>query len=236
MSSHVVLNGSDVGSIVDDKRKDGTDGVVSDVEADHTNGSDVLEVMNGVIYHEKQCKQMCAKHALNNLLQDMDAFTKCDLDTICHTLSPNSRFLNPHKSSLGLGNYDINVIISALHSKHLETIWFDKRKDPDQLQLDHIKGFILNIPNPIYNSCRKWTTSSLFSLPSSLLSSRKHWIAIRSFGQLYYNLDSKLDSPQLIGNRSQLIHYLREKNRSNDTEIFVIVCQLMAESVAWIRQ
>ncbi|XP_054159150.1 josephin-1-like [Oppia nitens] len=191
---------------------------------------------NSGIYHEKQCKQMCAKHALNNLLQDVDAFTKSDLDTICQTLSPNTRWLNPHKSSLGLGNYDINVIISALHTKHYETFWFDKRKDPECLVLDNIKGFVLNIPNPIYNSCKKWTTSSLFSLPTSLLSSRKHWIAIRAFGHQYYNLDSKLDCPQLIGNESQLINYLREKNRCNDTEIFVIVSQLIAETEAWIRQ
>lgn len=37
------------------------------------------------IYHEKQCKQMCALHALNNLFQSETAFTKSDLDVICQT-------------------------------------------------------------------------------------------------------------------------------------------------------
>lgn len=37
-----------------------------------------------VVYHEKQCRQMCAKHALNNLLQSGEAFTKSDLDLICY--------------------------------------------------------------------------------------------------------------------------------------------------------
>lgn len=36
--------------------------------------------------------------------------------------------MNPHKSAFGLGNYDINVIMSALHSKQCEAIWFDRRK------------------------------------------------------------------------------------------------------------
>jgi hypothetical protein len=37
------------------------------------------------IYHEKQCKQLCALHALNNLFQSVNAFTKTDLDVICQT-------------------------------------------------------------------------------------------------------------------------------------------------------
>lgn len=80
------------------------------------------------IYHEKQSKQLCALHALNNLFQDARAFTKQDLDAICKELSPESRIFNPHRSALGLGCYDVNVIISALSKKGFDTIWFDKRK------------------------------------------------------------------------------------------------------------
>ena len=35
------------------------------------------------MYHEKQKKQLCALHALNNLFQDNHAFTQKDLDDIC---------------------------------------------------------------------------------------------------------------------------------------------------------
>ncbi len=35
-----------------------------------------------VIYHEKQVKELCALHALNNLLQE-SFFTKAMLDKIC---------------------------------------------------------------------------------------------------------------------------------------------------------
>lgn len=79
------------------------------------------------IYHEKQVRELCALHALNNLFQEKDCFTKAELDSICHSLSPDN-WINPHKSVLGLGNYDINVIMKALQSRQCEAIWFDKRK------------------------------------------------------------------------------------------------------------
>lgn len=35
------------------------------------------------VYHEKQVKELCALHALNNLFQERNAFCKKDLDDIC---------------------------------------------------------------------------------------------------------------------------------------------------------
>lgn len=35
------------------------------------------------IYHERQVKELCALHSLNNLLQEKDAFTQKNLDDIC---------------------------------------------------------------------------------------------------------------------------------------------------------
>ena len=55
------------------------------------------------------------------------------LSLFCHfyfcffSLSPES-WINPHKSVFGLGNYDVNVIMAALQSRDLSTVWFDKRK------------------------------------------------------------------------------------------------------------
>lgn len=73
-----------------------------------------------------QMKELCALHALNNLFQEKE-FNKQELDEICYNLSPDV-WINPHKSLLGLGNYDINVIMSALQRKNFEAIWFDKRR------------------------------------------------------------------------------------------------------------
>lgn len=105
------------------------------------------------VYHEKQIRELCALHALNNLFQGdlffeafdsinirgsitnafccystaKGTFTKFQLDEICKQLSPNE-WINPHRSVLGLGNYDINVIMAALQANGCEAIWFDKRK------------------------------------------------------------------------------------------------------------
>ncbi|XP_069975377.1 josephin-like protein [Penaeus vannamei] len=84
-------------------------------------------VMTPDIYHEKQIKELCALHSLNNLFQDGGAFAKSELDNICYALSPDNWF-NPHKSLLGTGNYDINVIMAALVTKGCGIEWFDKRK------------------------------------------------------------------------------------------------------------
>lgn len=43
------------------------------------------------------------------------------------SLTPGT-FVNPHKNFLGLGNYDVNVLIAAFQSRDLETIWLDRRK------------------------------------------------------------------------------------------------------------
>lgn len=39
----------------------------------------------------------------------------------------------------------------------------------------------------------------------------------------YYNLDSKLDSPEAIGNANELLDYLNGLIKSKDKELFVIV-------------
>ena len=69
---------------------------------------------------------LCAVHSLNNLFQDRNAYSKEDLDAISYQLSPDS-FVNPHKNMLGLGNYDVNVMMVALQQKNYEVVWFDKR-------------------------------------------------------------------------------------------------------------
>lgn len=65
---------------------------------------DVMSSQNIQVYHERQSRQLCALHALNNLFQNSRAFDKHDLDLICKTLAPESRILNPHRSALGIGN------------------------------------------------------------------------------------------------------------------------------------
>lgn len=186
------------------------------------------------IYHERQSKQLCALHALNNLFQSSSAFTKNDLDNICRELAPNSRFFNPHKSFFGLGCYDVNVIISALSKKQYEIVWFDKRKELSCLNFDNIFGLILNVPDTLSNS--------LFALPLSYIppqahiwSSQKHWIAIKKVGSYYYNLDSKLDSPMRIGCKNDLLSFLRFRIPIEKAEILLVVEKIVSEKKSWIH-
>nr|CAD7409946.1 unnamed protein product [Timema cristinae] len=251
--------------------------------------------MNGVIYHEKQVKEMCALHTLNNLFQEREAFNKYELDNICHSLSPNV-WINPHKSLLGLGNYDVNVIMAALHRRGYEAIWFDKRKDPKCLNLANIFGFILNVPSdyklgfvmlPLrrrhwvairdicgtyYNLDSKFQSPQLIgrvilycahfiagifsrdpkclnlanifgfilNVPSDyklgfvmLPLRRRHWVAIRDICGTYYNLDSKFQSPQLIGRMDDVVAYLYGQLQSKEKELFVVVHSDVERSQGW---
>ncbi|CAH1106095.1 unnamed protein product [Psylliodes chrysocephalus] len=174
------------------------------------------------IYHEKQIRELCALHALNNLFQSKGAFTKDEFDSICTSLSPD-HWINPHKSALGLGNYDINVIMKALQNRGYEAIWFDKRKDPGCLKLTNIDGFILNIPSDY--------KISFITIPLK----RRHWITLKKINGIFYNLDSKLDNPQQIGEDSDFLCYLREEMDSLDKELFLVVREEVAKSQGWLK-
>lgn len=65
-------------------------------------------------------------------------------------------------------------------------------RDPQVLMLEKVVGFILNVPSEYRLG------------PVQLPLRRKHWIAIRSIRGIYYNLDSKLENPEIIGKVSLL--------------------------------
>uniref|UniRef100_F6VV86 Josephin-2 n=2 Tax=Ciona intestinalis TaxID=7719 RepID=F6VV86_CIOIN len=162
------------------------------------------------VYHERQHFELCALHALNNVFQDPNAFTKEQLDEICSRLSPDT-VLNPHKSMLGTGNYDVNVIMSVLQSKGHAAVWWDKRRSLERLCLTNIKGFILNIPSTI-----GW---GVLTIPLK----RRHWIAVRAIENMFYNLDSKLKQPEVIGEAAQLKKFLAKKLSSKNCELLLVV-------------
>lgn len=169
-------------------------------------------------------RELCALHALNNVFQER-AFTKADLDSICSSLSP-STWLNPHRSWLGLGNYDINVLTAALHTKAFDLVWFDKRKQPETIVTESVIGFILNVPN-----CLKlgW-----LHLPVE----RRHWVAFKEMkiGEPevhgFYNLDSKLREPQLVGDKFAFLEYLRTV-LGEDKELFLVITKDVSDSDSW---
>lgn len=78
------------------------------------------------------------------------------------------------------------ILVTVLVPLILFTL-FHMYRNPTCLRLDHISGFILNVPSD-------------YRLGFVLLPlRRRHWVAIRQIAGAYYNLDSKLDMPLLIG-------------------------------------
>ena len=175
------------------------------------------------IYHEKQSRQLCALHVLNNLFQDQNAFRKSDLDAICNRLTPNA-WINPHKSILGLGNYDVNILMTGLQDWGYKTIWFDKRKSVETIDYEKVYGFILNVPS-------NYKVFGVVPLPYS----NKHWLAIKHFSGLgYYNLDSNLSKPILIGGKGDLIKLLTAELSSSDKELLIVVPEEIEPTQLWV--
>lgn len=193
--------------------------------------SNKIQFSNSHIYHERQRRMLCAVHALNNLMQSR-RFEKSELDKICESMTPRHLW-NPHRNPFGLGNYDVNVLMAALKQEKFDVIWFDKRKKLTTLNLPNIFGFIINIPVPY----------SLLSLPIPFYEG-KHWIALRqlpkysdSSESVYYNLDSKLSTPIVIGDSDNaFLEYLQAQiNDVPQVEILLVVTPEVSDERTWMK-
>ncbi|XP_077455870.1 josephin-2 [Stigmatopora argus] len=176
----------------------------------------------GEVFHEKQRLELCAIHALNNVLQER-VFTKETADDICKRLAPQC-VVNPHRSVLGTGNYDVNVIMAALQSRDLAAVWWDKRRPVRSLCVSRVDGFILNVP-----SC---VSLGVLSLP---LLRRRHWLAVRQVNGQFYNLDSKLKSPACIGGEAELRTFLGEQLSQDVAEMLLVVQREVEEDGSWLN-
>jgi len=83
---------------------------------------------------------------------------------------------------------------------------------------ENIFGYLVNIP-------------SRLSLVSMLQG--KHWFAVRCIGDTYYNLDSKLNKPLVIGR--DVVQYLNTVLRTEHTELLLIVTEDVAEKKLWLH-
>lgn len=88
---------------------------------------------------------------------------------------------------------------------------------------ENIQGFILNTPS----EC-KW---GLLHFPFK----RKHWIAVRKIEDIYYNLDSKLDSPEPIGDKESLFSFLHRELENGEKELLIVVSQDVECAGTWRR-
>ncbi|XP_045437585.1 josephin-2 isoform X2 [Pipistrellus kuhlii] len=173
------------------------------------------------VYHERQRLELCAIHALNNVLQQR-LFSQEAADEICKRLAPDCR-LNPHRSFLGTGNYDINVIMAALQGLGLTAVWWDRRRPLTQLALPHVLGLILNLPAPV--------SLGLLTLPLR----RRHWVALRQVDGVYYNLDSKLRAPEALGDEDGLRSFLGAVLAPGLCQVLVVVTKEVEEKNSWLQ-
>lgn len=107
------------------------------------------------------------------------------------------------------------------------TIFVIPLRDPSIIDLDSIIGFILNIPSDY--------KFGVITLPLR----RRHWIAVRRIGDSYYNLDSKLRQPELLGNEADMLQFLREQlsDELHQRELFLVLEQQSGENTdqRWIK-
>jgi hypothetical protein len=68
--------------------------------------------MTPPVYFERQSRQLCLRHTLNNLLQQR-AFTTAKLDALAAELPGGDRWFGPHRT-IWLGNYGVSVVEVAL--------------------------------------------------------------------------------------------------------------------------
>uniref|UniRef100_A0A9L0IS64 Josephin-2 n=1 Tax=Equus asinus TaxID=9793 RepID=A0A9L0IS64_EQUAS len=137
-------------------------------------------------------------------------------------LAPDSR-LNPHRSLLGTGNYDVNVIMAALQGLGLAAVWWDRRRSLSQLALPQVLGLILNLPSPV--------SLGLLSLPLR----RRHWVALRQVDGVYYNLDSKLRAPEALGDEDGVRTFLAAALAQGLCEVLLVVTKEVEEKGGWLR-
>jgi hypothetical protein len=157
--------------------------------------------MTSLPYHERQLSlnQLCLVHALNMLLGEKRV-DKRKMDQVCELLSPSSSsWWNPHRSALGLGNYDVNVAMYILENEFdCEVSFFDTRKSVDEISLDQCSmGLLLNVPGSRF-------------LPGS-----RHWISYKKYrrvvgeGDEWYLFDSQKQGPLKVDSMTEaMTHHL----------------------------
>ncbi|XP_023640033.1 josephin-like protein [Capsella rubella] len=169
------------------------------------------------IYHERQRLQFCLLHSLNNLFQEKDAFTRENLNSIAEKLvdddpnketwTPLSLLLKPHHNTL-TGNYDVNVMITALEGKGKSVVWHDKRSGASSIDLndaDALMGIVLNVPVKRYGGLWK----------------SRHWVVVRRINGVWYNLDSDLVVPQMFKDEDEVRGFL-DQNLSLGGEVLLV--------------
>ncbi|KAF8062664.1 josephin-like protein [Scenedesmus sp. PABB004] len=157
------------------------------------------------MYHERQRRQQCALHALNNLLQ-RPAFDAAALNALSDRLGAARTWL--------LGNWDANLLAAALEQQGLEVRWHDARDAAlSGVDLQQERGAAGQRPGEQppgvdqqqsqqqsqQSQQQQRLTGVIVNVPGQGLLARLtggcHWLAVKRVSGEWWNLDSRLPAP-----------------------------------------
>lgn len=164
------------------------------------------------MYHERQRWAYCGVHAMNNLLQTKK-YDKTDFDQVCQELvaPDDAHWINPHKSILGVGNYDVNVLMVVLEQQlGFQVKWHDCRKEINLNDAVVDDAIVVNVPS-----------TSLWGK----VTKGRHWLTLLRKGDSWINLDSGLKEPQVIGDAEACTKLLNEW-RSKHEECHILLVKM----------
>ncbi|KAL0625368.1 Josephin-1 [Plecturocebus cupreus] len=210
------------------------------------------------IYHEKQRRELCALHALNNVFQDSNAFTRDTLQEIfqSYVSAPVLRdFAGLSSFQASTPSYSDSWVLAVK-----QQAW---RLSPNTMVTPHKKSMLGNGNYDVNVIMAALQTKGyeavwwdkrrdvgvialtnvmgfIMNLPSSLCwgplklpLKRQHWICVREVGGAYYNLDSKLKMPEWIGGESELRKFLKHHLRGKNCELLLVVPEEVEAHQSW---
>jgi len=159
-----------------------------------------------VLYHERQVGRLCGMHCVNNILQRR-AYEPFDFQRWEAQIEDQEAALTwwsfPHLfrcfcATVGGADFSVGSVELALADAGLELQWFDRRRKLCELKLDDpcLVGIIVNLQDK---------KKSCFEDDSD-----RHWLSVlRTDGKDFYNLDSRLSRPSLLGEAEATISWLQ---------------------------
>jgi hypothetical protein len=184
------------------------------------------------MHHEQQEWMFCAIHSINTMLQHDKGshVTKKEMDEICEWLAEQTTkaeskmskpWFNPHRSWLHLGDYDANVLITALKRRSLSTSYHDSRMPiAENVHVvaevlrgssgaSTLVGFIVNRKN-----------AGIFKIFGG-----RHWFTLRfvsdEAGGAWFNFDSTHSAPVKIGEFNDALAFVQAEIDSGSSILVV---------------
>ncbi|KAI9504331.1 Josephin-2 [Coemansia spiralis] len=204
-----------------------------------------MKLRESPIYHEKQSFWLCAKHSLNNVLQQ-EVCTQADLERIAkylHSLHPEQTGwlkFNAHKNFLGFGDYDVNVLTAALNEHECDLLWHDNRTNIDAADLSNCIGLIVHIQPEWFFRRGHWFAIKYFDqvvtapvVPKTYVGQPRASRSVeeresreyeaKTYEPGFWNLDSKVPHPEYIGDRIDLNKFLQDLTKKNRMHVLLVV-------------